>query len=81
MRMYQEYIDLCAISLEDNKWTRIFTTERGYGDNQKDGRQFGNELIKATIKISSKNSKVAKKDIWIFSKPNSDGKIVSFKEP
>ncbi len=77
----QEYIDLCAISCVENKWTRIFTTERGYGDNQKDGRQFGNELIKATIKISSKNSKIAKKDIWILPEPNSNGKIVSFKQP
>ena len=30
---------------------RIFPTERGYGEEQSDGRNFGNELIKATIKF------------------------------
>ena len=33
-----EYVDLCAFGIVSNSVTRIFTTERGYGKQQSDGR-------------------------------------------
>jgi gas vesicle protein len=76
-----EFLDVCAVALLENKWRRIFTTERGYGDNQKDGREFenyDNKTIKVQLKISSKNTKTCYKDIWILSQPADNNKIVAF---
>ena len=78
----REFLDLCAISQTDDGWQRIFTTERGYGDNQKEGREFkkyDKKPISAQLKISSKNSETCRKKIWISAEPDKDNKVVNFK--
>jgi hypothetical protein len=78
-----EFIDLCAVFNRNNFWIRIFTTERGYGTNQQQGRNFGamdNQVIAGKLRISSKNSKTRIKDLWILTQPNNN-KIVTFQSP
>ena len=77
----KEYVDVCAVSIRKDKWIRIFPTERGYGETQSDGREFANGLIKAIIKISSKNSKIVKRDVWFLPSPNSNHEMLSFNQP
>jgi hypothetical protein len=79
-----EFIDLCAIAYRNNSWVRIFTTERGYGENQKAGRTFqnnDNNMISGQLKISSKNSKTCLKSIWILDHPNGHNRMVNFHRP
>lgn len=79
-----EYVDLCAISSSPNRRLEhhriiIFTTERGYGDSQENGRRMNiPRYLEADLKISSKNAKRSIKKIWISDVP-ADGKIVHFK--
>ena len=67
-----EYVDLCALSSSPNRWSErhrvIFTTERGYGDSQENGRHMNIlRYLEADLKISSKNAKRSIKKGKIFS--------------
>jgi hypothetical protein len=81
-----EYVDLCAISsIPDSTSQRyiiIFTTERGYGTYQEDGRTMDiSGVLEADLKISSRNANRSVKKIWISGIPSKNGKIVYFKKP
>jgi hypothetical protein len=79
-----EYLDLCAFgNVKKDSWRRIFTTERGYGKDQSDGRDLDewskNESIQAKLKISSKNARACNENISILDKPDSKGNVVYFR--
>ena len=86
-----EYVDLCAISSSPNssseRHTIIFTTERGYGDSQENGRRVDIQdvvksgILEADLKISSKNAKRYIKKIWISNVPDKDGRLINIKAP
>jgi len=79
-----EFVDLCAVTYRKDIWIRIFTTERGYGKHQKEGRVFQNNynnMIRGQLKISSKNSKTRLKPIWISDHPDDSNRIVYFHDP
>jgi hypothetical protein len=79
-----EYIDLCAVSkVSEEKWIRIFTTERGYGEDQsKAKRHTGDEskggiIERAELRVSAKNAKHCTKYLRIMRSPDGD-KFVYF---
>ena len=89
-----EYIDLCAFGKGSEEgafgkriqdyYICIFTTERGYGKYQIDGRNLDgwskNGKIEVELKISCKNAKTCYKDISILDAPDQNGKIVHFQK-
>jgi hypothetical protein len=76
-----EFIDICAIGKINNHWKLVFTTERGYGKSQEEGRNLegwsqGGE-IRAQLKVSCKNAKPCIENIIFLLSPRQDGQFVT----
>jgi hypothetical protein len=65
----KEYVDLCAIDV--NGTNRVATLEYGYTKGTVDSCvPLGNQIIEATIKITSSNASVSRRKIRIHNVPN-----------
>ena len=67
---------LCAIS--DDSTDRVFTTERGYGEDVDSARRLNAEMIDAILKVSAKNAKFCIRKIRITNLHDSQHKMVIF---
>ena len=76
-----EYLDLCAFVQINGNWVRFFTTERGYGKDQSEGRILHgdtNGIIYAALKVSARNPRPHIIDLVIYPSPAQGRRLVSF---
>jgi hypothetical protein len=70
----KEYVDVCAVS--DDKSKRIATTERGYGEEEKDARSLSSDTNSIKLKISASNAAPAEVELHFASEVKDDHKLI-----
>ena len=66
----KEFLDVCAVSYDKSK--RVATTERGYGEEERDARPLNSETKRLKLKVSAANTAPAEVEIYFVSEVKDD---------
>jgi hypothetical protein len=70
----KEYVDVCAVS--DDKSKRVATTERGYGEEEKDTRPLNPDTKSLKLKVSAANAASAEVEIHFLTEIRNDHVLI-----